>query len=47
MKRFLLGTILGGLSTYAGISYYNINENQGLSHNEYQTVNAYIHHHRL
>ena len=47
MRKLLLGALLGGVATYGGISYFNQDQSQGLSHKEYQTVNAYIHHHKL
>ena len=33
MKKILLGALLGGAGTYAGVSYFNDNKNQGLTHN--------------
>ena len=47
MKKFLFGTLFGGISAYAGVTYFRPDQQHTLNQSEYQTVNSYINHHHL
>jgi len=47
MRKFLFGSFVGAAVTYAGVTYYSDKDHQGLSLSDYQSVHAYLYHHKL